>query len=368
MPALQQSTSKHLVLVTGTTGYIASWVVRYLLERGYNVRGAVRSTSKGQQTMETFGKLSGYGEPNFGKFEYVVVEDIAKEGAFDEAVKGVDAIEHLASPVIFDPDVDPKELIEPAVKGAVGILESAKKYGEKVKRVVITSSAAAIIKPGGENNTYDESDWNDVSVKETEELGRKAPGLTKYRASKTLAERAVWAFASANSSLPFDIVTINPPFVYGPTTNYVSTPENLSISAADWYKTVVAKYAENQSSEYLETKFTCWVDVRDVAEAHIRALVKEEAGGKRIIVSVEPFFWQEWLDVANSLTPLPYTKHPLSRGNPGVESSARPHAIYNAERAKQILGISGDEDAEWRYKTKEETARDMLIEFAARGW
>lgn len=93
------------ILVTGANGYIPIWVVRKLLEKGYNVRGTVRSPSKGEYLKSYFDDLDGYVKK--GRLEVVVVEDITKEGAFDEAVKGVDAVEHMASP--FHENVDDPE-------------------------------------------------------------------------------------------------------------------------------------------------------------------------------------------------------------------------------------------------------------------
>ncbi|KAG7087836.1 hypothetical protein E1B28_013774 [Marasmius oreades] len=221
----------------------------------------------------------------------------------------------------------------------------------------------------GKPVTFDETNWNDASVKQVREQGKKALGGTKYGASKTLAEKAVWDFVSANPSLLWDIVTINPPFVFGPTTNHVPSPENLGTSATDWYKTLMTQHAGGKSLEFLATKCYSWIDVRDVAEAHVRPLAKEEAGGNRIIISTEPFCWQEFLDIAlNTLTPSPYTKHPLARGNPGAGSSAEPLSIYRLDRAKQLLGMSNEEGSDWKYKTKEETTRDTLAEFAAKDW
>ncbi|KAF9257411.1 D-lactaldehyde dehydrogenase [Marasmius fiardii PR-910] len=367
MPALQRSSTspRPLVLVTGTTGYIGAWVARYLLEHGYDVRGTVRSTSKGQGLLEIFQKLPGYSR-SMGKFHFVIVEDIVTEGAFDEAVKGVDGVEHVASPFTFNVD-DPREIIEPAIRGTVGILKSVEKFGDKVKRVVITSSTVAISSDGRDDTPFDESDWNEKDIEIVKELGRNAPGFTKYAASKTLVEKAAWDWVSGKPSIPWDIVTLNPALVFGPTTNYVPSPENLNKSATDWYKTLMTKDARGRSPQWLEAKRSTWVDVRDVAEAHVRALIKGEAGGKRIILSAEPFSWQEWLDVANSLSPPPYTKHPLAHGHPGT-GREEPWCTYITERAKQILGMSNDEGVEWRYRTKEETARDTLAEFAAKGW
>ncbi|KAG9041793.1 methylglyoxal reductase (NADPH-dependent) gre2 [Tulasnella sp. UAMH 9824] len=194
------------VLVTGASGFIAAWVVKILLEKGYAVV-LVRSDSKGKYLQNLF-------KDHGDRFSYVVVEDIAKEGAFDGAVVGVDAVQHTASPFHFKAD-DPKELIEPAVKGTVGVLESIKKYAPGVKRVVITSSVAAIVyDKGREGVTYDESDWNTESPKEIDEKGRNASPIHKYRASKVLAERAAWDFVEKNKeSVAFDLVTVNPPMV-----------------------------------------------------------------------------------------------------------------------------------------------------------
>ncbi|KAG6855973.1 hypothetical protein H0H87_008871 [Tephrocybe sp. NHM501043] len=116
------------ILVSGANGFIAIWVVRRFLEKGYTVRGTVRSADKGKYLEKYF---KSYGD----KFEIVVVEDITKEGAFDEAVKGVDAIAHTASPFYLTA-ASVNELIGPAVNGTVGILKSAVKNGQGVKRIV----------------------------------------------------------------------------------------------------------------------------------------------------------------------------------------------------------------------------------------
>ncbi|KAG9310432.1 hypothetical protein JVU11DRAFT_9572 [Chiua virens] len=141
------------VMSKGATGYIAAWVVQNLLERGYAVRGTARSVAKGDFLKNVF---ASYGD----RFEVVVVEDIALDGAFDEAVKGVDAIEHTASPFHMNA-IDPDELIKPAVNGTVGMLKSILKDGSsKVKRVVITSSGAAVLREDPNPITFTEADWN----------------------------------------------------------------------------------------------------------------------------------------------------------------------------------------------------------------
>lgn len=114
MPVIQPPSK---VLVSGANGYIAMWVIRNLLEHGYSVRGTVCSVREGEHAKKYF---ADYG----AKFDIVLVEDITKMGAFDEAVKGVDAVAHIASPVYSCAD-----MVQIAVKGTVGILRSALQFG-----------------------------------------------------------------------------------------------------------------------------------------------------------------------------------------------------------------------------------------------
>ncbi|KAJ7731808.1 NAD-P-binding protein [Mycena maculata] len=277
MPAI--STGK--VLVSGANGYIAVWVVRTLLEHGFSVRGAVRSADKGKHLDKLFAP---YGD----RFERITVPDITQDGAFDEAVKGVDAIEHTASPFHMKAD-DPAELLDPAVKGTVGILESARKFGTSVKRVVVTSSTAAVINSSPEPQVLSELNWNDHDVKEVEEKGRAAAPGVKYRASKSLAERAAWDFAKKyQGEIGWDLSVLNPPWVFGPTIHEVSTPDGLNASAHLMYEALTKPGVAAGAGG------ACWVDVRDLALAHVRALQKEAAGAERIIVSAGPFSWQDW--------------------------------------------------------------------------
>ncbi|KAJ7749708.1 D-lactaldehyde dehydrogenase [Mycena metata] len=326
------------VLVSGANGYVAVWVVRTLLEEGYSVRGAVRSTEKGTHLTQLF---ASYGD----KFELVIVPDITKEGAFDEAVKGIDAIEHTASPYHFQAD-DPAELIEPAVKGTVAILESARKYGTSVKRVVVTSSTAAIIQVAPTSLILDESDWNDQAVEEVTQKGREASQAAKYRASKVLAERAAWDFvAKHKDEISWDLSFMNPPLVLGPTIHEVPSASALNTSARMMHDA----FAKGEGL----TTGGSWIDVRDLALAHVRALQKAEAGGERIIVCAGAFLWQDWLDAAPA-----GSKH--QKGTPGAGKDVVHAVQYKNEKGIRILGI--------RYRSMAETAADVLGEYEARGW
>ncbi|EKM75201.1 hypothetical protein AGABI1DRAFT_116498 [Agaricus bisporus var. burnettii JB137-S8] len=339
------------VLVTGANGYIAIWVVRLLLEQGYSVRGTVRSAGKGEYLTEYFGKL-GFGD----KLEIVVVEDITKEGAFDQAVQGVDAIEHTASPFITSL-VNLSDFVDPAVRGTVGVLQSAIKHAPNVKRIVITSSCGAVMAPPPQPTIFSETDWNTSSQMDIDKNGVNADPLSKYRVSKTLAEKAAWEFYEKHKgSIGWELVVINPPFVFGPPIQEITGgPESLNTSLKPFYDILVG---DGPKTEKLLSTSNSWVDVRDTALSHILAIQKEAAAGERIIVCGGAYLWQEWFDAANTIQPYPLPNHPPAKGMPGITA---PYVIqYNTAKADKLLGI--------RYKTKAETIRDTLEIFAAKGW
>jgi len=262
MPAI----SSGKVLVSGASGFIAVWVVKRLLEEGYSVRGTVRSKSKGDFLSKLFGN----------KFEYVIVEDISKDGAFDEAVVGVEAIEHTASPFHLKAD-DPEEMLGPAIKGTVGILDSVIKHAPQVKRVIITSSTAAVVDTDVKTPaTFTEKDWNESSEVRIKQLGSNAPQIDKYRGSKSMAEKAAWKWMDDHKGqIGFDLAVMNPPFVFGPIIHEVPNVERLNTSVNNFYQVLNGA----KKDEELSGTGGCWIDVRDVAEAHVRAIQIDGAGG-----------------------------------------------------------------------------------------
>ncbi|KAJ3561372.1 hypothetical protein NP233_g10238 [Leucocoprinus birnbaumii] len=365
------------ILITGANGYIAAWVVDTLLKTGYTVRGCVRSQDRAKDLEKIF--------PQFvadGKLEFAIVGDISRasvsisetidrlsvlssqEGAFDAAVTDVDGIIHMASPVVLDAD-DPQELIAPAIAGTVSILRSASKE-RSLKRIVFTSSTAAVMVPVSEPTTFNESDWNTVSVEAVERLGKQALPMHKYRASKTLAERAIWKYLEEHKdTVPWDVVTINPPFVFGPALNDFKGPSQQNATTKMWWDFVIA----NPPSKISVTTFNSYVDVRDVALAHVLALQKPEAGGQRIIVSAGAFVWQDWFDIVYTYrSPLKVHIYPhhqesdgfLPRGLPEVERNRL--LAYDNSKSLRILG------PELQYRSMKETAEDILADCSARGW
>ncbi|EFI27543.1 D-lactaldehyde dehydrogenase [Coprinopsis cinerea okayama7 len=334
------------VLVTGANGYIAMWVIKLLLERGYSVRGTVRSADRIPYLRDRF---KSYGE----KLKVVVVSDITEEGAFDEAVKDVDGIQHIASPVPETVE-DPDALITPAVQGTIGILKSALKNGTRIKRIVITSSCAAIVDNFPHPMTFNEDHWNEGGIKEVEEKGKDASRNAKYRASKVLSEKAAWKlYNDHKDTVGWDLTVLNPAFVFGPPIHEVRSPTTLNSSMQGFWDNVIS--VDSPKSWEALSFGASWVDVRDVALSHVLALEKEEAGGQRIILSEGPFIWQDWIDVAHKIQA---SGRELPKGFPDIE---RIYMLkFDASKGERILGI--------KYRTKEESWRDILEDLEERGW
>lgn len=179
-----------------------------------------------------------------------------QDGAFDEAVKDVDAIHHTASPFHFHATtVD--EMVTPAVSGALGILRSAQKYGTKVQRIIFLSSSVAIVPPTLFPPTTDldqypsllkEENWNDALVDEIKAKGDAAGPVLIYAASKVLAEKAVWEFYEKHKAeVKWDIVALNPPLIFGPILHKVEKVESLNESMAVWNAMVLKGAADENT-------------------------------------------------------------------------------------------------------------------------
>ena len=147
---------------------------------------------------------------------------------------------HTASPLHYNIS-SAQDLIGPAVAGTNNILSSALRRGnDTVRRIVFTSSCASVVTPDEIPRVYNETDWNIDSVGLVERKGIDAPMHEIYRASKTLAERAVWDFAEKNKGVSnFDITVLNPSYVFGPVLHKVASPSALNLSMLAWYNVVL---------------------------------------------------------------------------------------------------------------------------------
>ncbi|KAI0746587.1 NAD(P)-binding protein [Daedaleopsis nitida] len=334
MPAIKSGR----VLVTGANGFLAAWVVKELLEHGFSVRGTVRSESKAAYLREYF---KAHGD----RFETAIVEDISKEGAFEAAAKGVDAIMHIASAVLMNAD-DPDDVIIPAVNAR--------------PHHVLDRRGLEPPPPGQEAlpRPLDESDWNEYSVALVQEKGRAAPGPEKYRAAKTLAERAAWdtyeraKADSGEGGLPWDLVVLNSPFIFGPIVHEAPTLESFGGTARYWLNSVVLAQAQGDA---LTKNGWAFVDVRDLARGHFLGLTVPEAGGERLLISGHRYVWQHFVDVAHRWD------EKLPAGDPSFKEDGVVYSVeYNREKSQRVLGM--------KYRTLEETTKDTLEDYRGRGW
>ena len=241
------------VCVTGASGFIASRLVADLLQQGYRVRGTVRDASQAAK-YSFLTELPGATD----RLELVSADLLAPE-SFEDAVAGCEYVMHTASPYVLtakDPD---KELVQPALRGTEGVLAACAKVGG-VKRVVLTSSVAALTDEPQPGEVLTEEDWNEKS------------SLTRnpYYFSKVKAERAAWKFME-DQSPDFDLVVINPFMVYGPSlSKAINTSNQVFIDLL----TGVFPGIINISWSL--------VDVRDVAQAHILAMETPTASGRHL--------------------------------------------------------------------------------------
>ncbi|OCF31058.1 hypothetical protein I316_07329 [Kwoniella heveanensis BCC8398] len=344
MPAVPPGS---LILVTGASGFIASHVAKTFLDEGYNVRGTVRSPSKGEYLVNLF-------KDTKGKFEYVIVEDISKEGAFDEAVKGVDGVAHTASPVTFAAE-RPEDLFEPSVKGTVNVLNSIKENNPNIGRIVYTSSSGTVNDPEMPCPvSYDETSWNIISEGVCERLGAKADGGHKYRASKVLAEKAFWKFFE-DERPSFDGVTIHPVMTYGPIIHQCDSPKSLNDSIA---RRIWPFVSGQRTEKDLPEPGSSFVDVRDVALAHVRSMSTPEASGQRFLASSERYSGNDVCVILNK--EFPYLEN-VPKGDDSPGARERINAVANfmdSAKSQRVLGI--------QYRPIEDVVRDTTESLVTR--
>ncbi|KAH6603143.1 hypothetical protein Trco_007918 [Trichoderma cornu-damae] len=321
------------VLVTGASGFVATHVVEAFLRKGYNVRGTVRSENSAAEVLKAHSEHS-------EQLSFAVVPDIAAAHAFDEAVRGVDGIIHTASPFILNATDFEKELLQPAVSGTTSVLEAAQTYNPDISRVVITSSFASVLDPmQGQRPgyVYSEADWNPVTI----EQANSSPVLA-YLASKTFAERAAFDYVSEKKP-SFSVATLCPPMVYGPVRHGVSNVKELNTSAGDIYRLI------NGSEENVpDTSFWAFADVRDLAEAHVRAYEKPEAAGQRYLIASSSYSYQQICDIIREN--FPELRDVTPEGNAGAPLP--PIYKVDSTKAAEELGI--------KFRPLKETIVDMV--------
>jgi dihydroflavonol-4-reductase len=243
-----------LALVTGGSGYVGTQLIAALLRGGTPVRATVRSLERSDGLRAAVRR----GGADDAGLE-LVATDLTADDGWAKAMTGSAEIYHVASPLPYVQPQNPDDLIVPARDGVLRVLRAARDAG--ARRVVLTSSFAAVgytPKPGAE---YTEDDWTDPDT----------PGLAPYPRSKTIAERAAWDFIAREGG-DTELVTINPTFILGPTlTSDLRSSTHLIKAMIDGTMPVTPR-----------ARFGL-TDVRDVADLHIRAMAAPTAAGQRFL-------------------------------------------------------------------------------------
>lgn len=249
------------VLVTGGSGFIGSYCILQLLEAGYEVRTTVRNLNR-EDDVRAMLKSAGMEAGNRLTF---VAADLTEDAGWNVAVAGCEFVQHVASPFPAGPPKHEDDLIAPAREGALRVLRASRDAG--VKRVVLTSSFAAIgygMDPL--DRPFDERDWSDPNA----EIGA-------YAKSKTLAERAAWDFVKREGG-GMELAVVNPVGVFGP-----ALGKDYSTSIL-----IIQKMLDG-AMPGLPKVWVGAVDVRDVADMHLRAMTQAPAAGERFLAVAGDF-------------------------------------------------------------------------------
>lgn len=245
------------VLVTGGSGFIGGWCVLEALEAGHTVRTTVRDLKKGEALRANLQAKAVFDDSRLS----IVQADLGKDAGWADAVDGVDFVLHVASPTLRTNDISEADMIATARDGVLRVLRAARDNG--AKRLVLTSASGAVVyghKP--QKEPFTEADWTDVTA-----------DIPKYQRSKTLAERAAWDFIR-DEGQGLELVTIQPTGVLGPLLGNDDPPSLRTISGM-----------LSGALPVCPPFGTGWVDVRDVADLHLRAMTDPKANGERFIAT-----------------------------------------------------------------------------------
>jgi dihydroflavonol-4-reductase len=337
-PERRETLSDNTVLVTGGTGFLGAYCILELLDAGYQVRTTVRNLERSAQVREM---LRNGGAHDDASVEFVEA-DLTNDQGWAAAVAGCAYVLHVASPFPERSPRDENDLIIPARDGSLRVLRAARDAG--VRRVVLTSSFAAIgYGHATVDHVFTEQDWTNPANS----------GVEAYQRSKTLAERAAWEFVQRDAG-SLELTVINPVGIVGPLLG-----PNPSTSMLLMQRLV------NHDLPALPRLSFGIVDVRDVADLHLRAMTAPEARGERFLATAGDALWlseiarilHDGLGAVGKRVPtreVPnFVVRALGLFNPSVRSMTHGLGVFKPlsnEKARRVLG--------WQPRS----AQDALIE------
>lgn len=332
------------VLITGGSGFIAGHSIAQALTAGWRVRTTVRDLARETSLRANLAELAPAGD----RLE-VVAADLNADAGWSEAASDCAYVLHVASPFPAASPKDDDELVRPARDGTLRVLAAARAAG--VRRVVMTSSTAAVAYGrGGRDAPFTETDWSDAT---------NLSDTSAYERSKTIAERAAWDWMAREGD-KLELVTICPGAVLGPV---LGPDRSASIE-------IVARLLDGSLPGVARFGWPL-VDVRDIADLHLRAMTAPDAAGQRYI-GAGPFAWMgEIADVLRERTPALATEVPRrALPNVLVRLSGRfdpllrgrlyelgKHRPVSADKAKRELGWTPRPNEDTIVATAESLAR-----------
>lgn len=338
-----------LVLVTGASGYVAGHCILKLLDEGYRVRGTLRSLARAGEVREWLSRARGGSDP--GDALSFVEAELTDATGWGAAVEGVRYVLHVASPIPSTIPKNPDILIRPARDGTLNVMRAA--AAATVERVVQTSSASAVMYGCDDPNgrVFTEADWTDPDH----------PDNVPYSRSKTIAERTAWA-ELPNLPRPLEWVAIQPGLVLGPVLD-----KDASATVQ-----IVAMLLNGDFPGLPDFGYAV-VDVRDVADLHVRAMTAPRAAGQRYIGS-GPFLHLS--DIARILREglgeaakkVPTRKLPdIIVRLVGLFDPAVRGQLFELGKVRQPSSKKAEAELGWSYRSAKETLIDTAISLKAVG-
>ncbi|KAH8821926.1 hypothetical protein F5884DRAFT_817204 [Xylogone sp. PMI_703] len=285
--------SLYNVLVTGANSFVAAHIINALITQGYYVTGSVRSSAKGEQMLAAHPEWADH-------LNFVTVSDYTVPGTWDAAFdKGnFDYVIHTAAPLLDDPsnrDFE-RDFLKPSVEGATELLKSASKYGKNVKAIVVTGSMNAMT-TGADiaERTFTSAEWLPLTA---DDAIKQQNSYISYCVGKKAAEEAIWAYAKEKNP-HYSVTVLLPGLIFGPPIQPVTDLKKINFSTDVLYSLFNGTHDATPP-----TPFPAYIDVRDLAAAHIRSLTVPAVANSRLLVGGNHYSSQLAIDALKSVPEL----------------------------------------------------------------